>query len=86
MAKASLDQKVATRPDETFEARLARALLIGRARMNIADKIDETTLAIALRRHKQGKDIGPQLDILARNYRLRQTAFERLNEFGITTR
>ena len=84
MAKDSLDQTDAACSEETFEARLARALMVGRARIKIADTIDATTLATALERQRQGKDIGPQLDILTRNHQLRATAFERLETFGFS--
>jgi len=81
MTKASLDPD-APCLDENFDDRLMRAVTVWQARIAAANKIDETTLAAALQRHRQGRDIGPQLEILARNYRLRKAAFERLVGFG----
>ena len=50
---------------------MAKATL-DRARLAIADKIDEWTLDTALWRHRRGQDIGPQLDILTENHQRRQ--------------
>jgi hypothetical protein len=75
MAKASLDQDTAVRRDGGREPRHLSAL--DHARLNIADQIDALSLATAIGRHRRGEDFGPQLDILATNYRRRQTILGR---------
>ncbi len=45
---------------------------LDRARLAIADKIDEWTLDTAARRCQRGQDIGRQLEVLTTNYQRRQ--------------
>ena len=69
MARASLDQDTAVRPDRGREP--CRLSALDRARLNIADQIDELSLATAIGRHRRGEDFGVQLDILATNHKRR---------------
>ena len=63
MAKASLDPDTAVRRGRGS----LHLSTLDRARLKIADKIDELSLATAIGRHKRGEDFAPQLKILSAN-------------------
>jgi hypothetical protein len=67
MAKASLGFDTAVQASSGQRGSSPPVSALDRARLNIADKIDELSLATAIGRHQRGEDFGAQLAILAAN-------------------